>query len=214
MIMKSEHRHEEPVTKEKDEEKKKATLPVIGMTCATCAETIEHVLSELDGVESASVNLAAERATVIYDPKKIQIDDMKNVVKAAGYEIVLNDVTLSISGMTCATCAETIETALNRLEGVHSAVVNLASEKARIQYDPNLVRLSDIKKAIREAGYEVLEAETIDEEKLARQKEMKRQKNLLVFSLSLSIPTFLLTTILDFSLIRVTEEMMRIGNIV
>lgn len=214
MIMKDEHKHERPIAAEKVEEKKKATFPVIGMTCATCAETIEHVLSELDGVESASVNLAAERATVVYDPKKIQIDDMRNAVKAAGYEIVLNDVTLSISGMTCATCAETIETALNRLEGVHSAIVNLASEKARIQYDPNLVRLSDIKRAIREAGYDVLEAETIDEEKLAREKEMKRQKNLLIFSLSLSIPTFLLTTILDFSLIRVTEEMMKIGNIV
>ncbi|MDH7508857.1 MAG: heavy metal translocating P-type ATPase [Methanomassiliicoccales archaeon] len=212
--MKDDHRHEQPPAAGKDEQKKKATLPIIGMTCATCAQTIEHTLSGLPGVESASVNLAAEKATVVYDPKKVQIDEMKKAVKAAGYDIVLNDVTLSISGMTCATCAETIETALNRIEGVNSAVVNLASEKARIQYDPNLVKLSDIKRAIREAGYDVLEAETIDEEKLARQKEMRRQKNLLIFSLSLSIPTFVLTMVLDFSLIKVTEEMMKIGNIV
>jgi len=179
--------------------KKKATFGVTGMTCATCAQTIETALSELEGIESASVNLAAEKATVVYDPEKVKMDAMKEAVEKAGYGVILNEITLSIEGMTCATCAQTIEKALLSLDGVHTAFVNLAIEKARVQYDPQRVRVSEIKKAIVDAGYEVIEAQTVDAEKIARQKEMKRQSFLLVFSLALSIPTFVLTMLFDFT---------------
>ena len=179
--------------------KRTAAFGVTGMTCATCAQTIEGALSGLEGVESASVNLAAERATVVYDPEKVSADAMRKAVRDAGYDVAFNEIVLSISGMTCATCAKTIEEALLSLEGVHSATVNLAIDKARIQYDPQRVRVADIKRAISEAGYEVIEAETVDEEQAARQREMNRQRTLLVFSLMLSVPTFVLTMIFDFT---------------
>ncbi|MDD1769111.1 MAG: heavy metal translocating P-type ATPase, partial [Methanomassiliicoccales archaeon] len=169
------------------------------MTCATCAQTIESALSGVEGIESASVNLAAEKATVIFDPEKVKMDAMKEAVERAGYGVILNEITVSIRGMTCATCAQTIEKALISLDGVYAAFVNLAIEKARVQYDPQRVRVSEIKKAIVDAGYEVLEAETIDAEKIARQREMKRQKSLLVFSLALSVPTFVLSLLFDFT---------------
>jgi len=183
-----------------------ASFSVTGMTCSTCAQTIETALSDLEGIEVASVNLAAEKATVVYDPKKVGIDGMKTAVEKAGYGVILNEITISIKGMTCATCAQTIENSLLALDGVHLAFVNLAIEKARIQYDPQRVRVSEIKRAIIAAGYEVIEAETIDAEKIARQKEMKRQRFLLFFSLTLSVPTFVLTMLFDFTSIG-TEPM-------
>ncbi|MDD1766941.1 MAG: heavy metal translocating P-type ATPase [Methanomassiliicoccales archaeon] len=190
----------EPAERSQEEApRKRAAFGVTGMTCATCAQTIEAALSEVQGIESASVNLAAEKATVVFDPEKVKIEDMKEAIEKAGYGVILNEITISIRGMTCATCAQTIEKALLSLDGVFAAFVNLAIEKARVQYDPQRVRVSDIKRAIVDVGYEVIEAETIDAEKIARQREMKRQKTLLFFSLALSIPTFVLSMLFDFT---------------
>jgi len=88
---------------------------------------------------------------------------------------MLNSETLSIGGMTCAACSARVERALNKLEGVQSAAVNLATEKAAVVYDPQTLRLSAIKEAVRQAGYEVIEisAGTADQDRLRREKEIK-----------------------------------------
>ncbi|MEM2943806.1 MAG: heavy metal translocating P-type ATPase [Methanomassiliicoccales archaeon] len=195
-------------------EKKTATFPILGMTCATCAQTIEEALSEIEGIDSASVNLATESANIAYDPKRVRFDDIRSTIRSAGYDVALNDITLAIKGMTCATCAQTIEEALLRLEGVHDATVNLATERARVIYDPRYVRITDIKKTIQEAGYEVLETETAEREKSVREEEARRQKLLLIFSLTLSIPTFLLTMVMDFSALGMNESMMNASKII
>ncbi|MEM2979277.1 MAG: heavy metal translocating P-type ATPase [Methanomassiliicoccales archaeon] len=195
-------------------EKKTATFPILGMTCATCAQTIEEALSEIEGIDSASVNLATESANIAYDPKRVRFDDIRSTIRSAGYDVALNDITLAIKGMTCATCAQTIEEALLRLEGVHDATVNLATERARVIYDPRYVRITDIKKTIQEAGYEVLETETAEREKSMREEEARRQKLLLIFSLTLSIPTFLLTMVMDFSALGMNESMMNASKII
>ncbi len=78
-----------------------------------------------------------------------------------GFETVQSDtseqVDLPITGMTCASCVRRVEKSLSRVNGVFAASVNLATEKARVDYDPAVVRLDDIKSAVEKAGYGVRE---------------------------------------------------------
>ena len=141
---------------------KKMTLPVQGMTCATCALTVEKAVGKLVGVAEASVNLATEKLTVNYDDSQVALSDLQATVHKAGYELVapFEKQLLEIEGMTCATCALTVEKALSKVEGVHQASVNLATEKASVSYDPAQVSLADIATAVEKAGYKAVLPQT------------------------------------------------------
>ncbi|HQN75518.1 MAG TPA: heavy metal translocating P-type ATPase [Methanomassiliicoccales archaeon] len=179
--------------------RKSASFPVTGMTCATCAGTIADSLNELEGVLQADVNLATERASVTFDPEKVDVAKMRRAVEDAGYGVVMNELTLSIGGMSCASCVNTVEEAVGELDGVLSASVNLVTEKLTVRYDPQRVRVAQIKKAVVDAGYEVIEAQTLDLEKEMREKETRRQRSLLALSLVLAVPTMLIMLIMDFT---------------
>ncbi|MHC1680473.1 MAG: heavy metal translocating P-type ATPase [Methanomassiliicoccales archaeon] len=179
--------------------RKSASFPVTGMTCATCAGTIADSLNELEGVLKADVNLATERASVTFDPDKVDVAKMRKAVEDAGYGVILNEMTLSIGGMSCASCVNTVEEAVGELDGVLSASVNLVTEKLTVRYDPQRVRVAQIKKAVVDAGYEVIEAQTLDLEKEIREKETLRQKRLLLLSLALAVPTMVIMLIMDFT---------------
>lgn len=183
--------------------KKEVTLPIVGMTCANCAFTIERNLNKLEGVEEARVNFANERAKVIFDPEMVTGGDLLALVEELGYGVATAHVELPIKGMTCANCAQTIERALNRLEGVVKANVNFASERASVEYLPALVSLEEIKKAVVDAGYEVIEVagEPEDAEAKAREVEIARQRRLLIVGLVLTIPAFLLAMTVDLGLL-------------
>jgi Cu+-exporting ATPase len=159
---------------------KKETVKISGMTCAACAQRIQKVVGKLDGIDNANVNLATEKLVVEFDDSKASIPVIKAAIEKIGYGIVeeasTNNVTIPIGGMTCAACAQRIEKVLNKLEGVTKASVNLATEKAMVEYDPQVVRLSGIKQAIEKIGYKALEIENkdaVDEDKLRKQKEIK-----------------------------------------
>ncbi|HFR3770869.1 TPA: heavy metal translocating P-type ATPase [Streptococcus suis] len=141
---------------------KKMTLPVQGMTCATCALTVEKAVGKLVGVAEASVNLATEQLTVNYDDSQVTLSDLQATVRKAGYELVapFEKQLLEIEGMTCATCALTVEKALSKVEGVHQASVNLATEKASVSYDPAQASLADIATAVEKAGYKAVLPQT------------------------------------------------------
>ena len=141
---------------------KKMTLPVQGMTCATCALTVEKAVGKLVGVAEASVNLATEKLTVNYDDSQVALSDLQATVHKAGYELVapFEKQLLEIEGMTCATCALTVEKALSKVEGVHQASVNLATEKASVSYDPAQASLADIATAVEKAGYKAVLPQT------------------------------------------------------
>ena len=192
--------------------RKKTSFGVSGMTCASCVDTIQRSLADLQGIDSANVNLATERATISYDPQKVDIELIKKAVRDAGYDVVLNVVTISVGGMSCATCANTIEEALLSLDGVQAASVNLASDKVTITYDPQVIRVPDLKRAIRDSGYEVIEAETVDTERSERVKEMNRKKRLLFFSLAFSIPTLGLALAMMFTDLGKVQFFMDNGN--
>jgi len=120
-----------------------------------------------------------------------------------GYGVATAHVELPIKGMTCANCAQTIERALNRLEGVVKADVNFASERASVEYVPALVSLEEIKKAVVDVGYEVIElaGEPEDAEAKAREAEIARQRRLLIVGLIFTIPAFLLAMTVDLGLL-------------
>ncbi len=132
-------------------------MGVQGMTCASCSAHVEKALKKAPGVTDAVVNLATERATVTFDPQQGSLADMIAAVHDAGYGIATDKVMLSIGDMTCASCSQHVESALKKLDGVLSASVNLATEKAAVEYVPGVVGMDDFKKAVHEAGYVVLD---------------------------------------------------------
>ncbi|WP_456396574.1 heavy metal translocating P-type ATPase [Thermococcus sp.] len=160
-------------------------IKITGMSCASCARTIELALKELEGVKDARVNLATENASVKFDESKVSITQIIKAIESVGYGVVREkrDAIIKIGGMTCASCVRTIETALKELPGVMDVRVNLATEKATVSYDPAAVNMEDIQKTIEEFGYQFLGVEgeeSIDIEREARERYLKGMKKKLV----------------------------------
>jgi len=139
----------------------KATFSLKGMHCASCAANIEDSLRKISGVSGASVNFATEKAYIDYDPNKVGSADLVQAIKDTGYSVLKEDIprrkytkiTFRIVGMHCAACVANIEDALNKVEGVFKATVNLAVEKAFVEYDPALVNVESLVRTINNAGY-------------------------------------------------------------
>ncbi len=125
--------------------KKKAIIPVTGMTCASCVATIEKGLAKLPGVSQVSVNLANEKASIEYDPDKVDTKALMDTISEAGYGVAVEKTTFSVGGMTCASCVSSIENALAKVPGVISTSVNLASEKATVQYLKGEASMADFR---------------------------------------------------------------------
>ena len=164
------------------------TLPISGMTCASCVSHVEGALKELPGVSNVTVNLATNKASLSYDPQHVKLDDMRRAVDDVGYAIATAELTFDVSGMTCASCVDHVEGALKELRGVQDAVVNLGLNTARVAYIPGVVSTSSMKRAVREVGYEAQErsegADALDRERQAREEEIKRQgRNLIIAGL-------------------------------
>jgi Cu+-exporting ATPase len=128
------------------------TLPITGMTCASCALRIEKTLAKVPGVERVAVNLATETASVTAPPA-VTPAALADAVHRAGYGVGTREATLAIGGMTCASCVGRVEKALKRVPGVLEATVNLATETARITA---LGSVDDaaLMAAVKKAGYE------------------------------------------------------------
>ena len=161
------------------------SLPVEGMTCASCVSHVEGALKDLPGVSQVVVNLATGKATVDRDSSLVTIEDMRRAVADVGYNVPTAEITLDVRGMTCASCVAHVEGALTDLEGVTAAVVNLGLGTSRVSYVPGLVAVSQMKRAVRGAGYEALERsqglDALDRERQAREEEIRRQgRNLLI----------------------------------
>lgn len=155
------------------------TFTIEGMTCASCAQTVEKATDKLIGVSAATVNLATEKLQIEYDETQVSEEDIQKAVRDAGYEAQSNTQqrTFDIEGMTCASCAQTIEKATKQLNGVMEAAVNLATEKLTVTFDPTVLNVSSIIQAVADAGYQATEllAETamIDNDQQKKQKHLK-----------------------------------------
>ncbi|WP_337844479.1 heavy metal translocating P-type ATPase [Thermus sp.] len=128
------------------------------MTCAACVARVERALRAAEGVAEARVNLTTEEAFLRL-AEGVDLKEVLKWVEEAGYTPVTARAEIPVKGMTCAACVARVERAIRALPGVLSAQVNLATEKAFVEYLPDTVSLARIRQAIREAGYEPLETE-------------------------------------------------------
>lgn len=180
------------------------SLPVVGMHCTRCAQTIEKKLNEKPGISETIVNFAVEKVTITYDPDLIEPADIIQTIQDAGFDVAKNTLELPVTGMHCANCAATIEKKLKTHKGIISGNVNFATEKAVITYIPGLLSIDDIRLIIEDAGFKVILAEEgggslQDAEMKARMDESKRVRNLFFIGLLFSAPLFLLSMARDFS---------------
>ncbi len=172
-----------------------ATLEIGGMTCANCAGTIEERVTALEGVVSVDANFATDRGSVEYDPDRVTLADIYDAVSDAGYEAAAESVTVGVTDMTCATCAETIAEALDETPGVVAADVNVATDEARVRYNPADVSRGEIDDAIEGAGYTPVREdgdgnEQSGEQRRAGARDTERRRHLLLtlFGAALSAP--------------------------
>ena len=180
------------------EKSKKAEIKVSGMSCASCALNVEKSLKNLNGVDEASVNVGTEKATIEYDPKKLNLTEMENAIEEAGYGVVNEKVILKIGGMTCVMCVKAIEDGLNNIDGISNATVNLTSEKAYVTYNPQMVSITDMKNIIVDLGYQYLgvegeQSENLEEE--LREKDSKTKRNRILVGFGFGIPLGILNFI-------------------
>jgi Cu+-exporting ATPase len=128
----------------------KLSLPISGMTCAACSTRLEKQLNKLPGV-TAAVNLANETASIRFLSAETTAAKILDTIRRTGFDVPAQHLMLKISGMTCASCAARIESAVNRLPGTQ-LVVNLASETARLTLQAG-AELAPALAAVRKAGY-------------------------------------------------------------
>ncbi len=175
---------------------KRLDIPVTGMSCAACAARIQDTLSSINGVRGANVNFAAEKATIEYDPLKVSVDDFIHAIKDQGYGATVAKQTLPIKGMTCASCAARVKEALGSLDGVLAADVNFATERATVEYIPSQVGVREFKRAVKDAGYEVVTAaegeDVVEKERREREAAYRKLKRKLFIGAALAVPVFIL----------------------
>jgi Cu+-exporting ATPase len=143
-------------------------------------------------VRKAEVNFASEKATVEYDPSKTDLDKINNVITELGYGTAAKKSIFPVAGMTCASCLSRVEVALTNVPGVLSASVNLASEKATVEYVDS-VDTGSLKQAVKDAGYELgAEAEALEDVTAASAREIRKTRNRFIFALTVGVTIMIL----------------------
>ena len=198
--------------------RKKTVIQIGGMHCVACAQTIEKALRKEIGIERVTVNFATEKAVIEYDPNKVSLNRIADVIREAGYEPIgipkegerTREISLKIAGMSCASCAATIEKALRKMDGVKSAHVNFATERARVEYDPTLVSILDLRKAIQDAGYEVESEEEVD--RSIEEMESARKRMIAAWAFTIPIIAWMIPE-MTFGIVWPNEKVYNLGLI-
>ena len=178
------------------------SFAIEGMTCASCAQTVEKAAKKVRGVTQASVNLATEKLSIEYNEPTFSVENLQKAVDNSGYELIAQEgktQTFAIEGMTCASCAQTIEKAVGKLSGVDKASVNLATEKMQVSYNPSAISVSDVTGAVSNSGYAAV-LETTDtqdnsraEKREKKEKRMKQLLNRFGISIIFTIPVLIIS---------------------
>ncbi|WP_413507055.1 heavy metal translocating P-type ATPase [Serratia proteamaculans] len=172
------------------------SLPVDGMTCASCVGRVERALKAVPGVQTASVNLATERADLTFTGAANPQAAVR-AIESAGYAVREETTELAIEEMTCASCVGRVEKALAQVPGVLEANVNLATERARVRHLAGVVAITDLETAVEKAGYKTrrLSATTVsadDQDTERRELEARGLRRSLLIAATLTLPVFIL----------------------
>jgi P-type Cu+ transporter len=174
------------------------TLPVKGMSCASCSARIEKKVGELVGVGSIHVNLAAELASIEFDPQKISASQFPKAIKKLGFEIPDSHSSFPIEGMTCASCVSRVEKKLMSLEGVHHVEVNLATEQVSVDYTPAIVDFEIFRQALEQAGYRLIPSS--NESTSTQENEERHLKQLAQIKLKLILGGLISLVVMSLSM--------------
>jgi P-type Cu+ transporter len=169
-------------------------IPIVGMSCASCAITVEKSLKDVKGVQSALVNFANQKAHVVYDTHQIKSPILVNAVESAGYQVGGAKIRIGIKNMSCASCVDKIEKTLQKTAGILKASVNLGNEEAHIDYLPELINKNEIKDVIEKVGYQTVvvgDELAEDTEQLQREREYKKLWRKFLFAVILSVPVLI-----------------------
>lgn len=177
----------------------KKNFKIIGMHCASCSHTIENALKKLDGISYVNVNYGTEGCEVSYDEKLTNVDEISEVVKDTGYTLVdeeYRDAEFRMVGMGSDHCAGVVKNILSKFNGVKDVDTNFANAYAKFKYNPSLVKISSLKKAVDNAGYEAIIAfegdDIYEKEKKAKEKEVSILKKKFWVATIFSIPVLYL----------------------
>ncbi|GAA0085519.1 heavy metal translocating P-type ATPase [Clostridium sp. CTA-7] len=173
---------------------KEEKVKISGMTCTACASRVERVMNKLEGVDSASVNFATETLSIKYDNEKLNSSDIEKAVEKAGYSVEKKTKSYSfkVEGMTCSACANRVERATKKADGVLDSSVNFATEKLNISFDENKISIKDIKSIVEKAGYKLI----IEEKKESSSNRTPDYKKLwyrFVLSLVFTVPLLIIS---------------------
>ena len=171
-------------------------LPIAGLTCSTCATTIESSLDLIPGIEQVHVNYALGRAHVTYDPQRVAVDQMVAAIKRAGYTVGADEMQIHVSNLHCASCVRFVEEAVTALPGVLDAVVNPGTSTVQVSYLTGQVDFPALKQAIESTGYQVerpLEQkdESADDETAAHAREYRSLMRKFWVAAAIGIPVML-----------------------
>ncbi len=172
------------------------SLPVEGMTCASCVGRVERALKQVPGVQSAAVNLATDRADITFTDLADQLAALR-AIEGAGYTVREEITELAIADMTCASCVGRVEKALANIPGVLEATVNLATERARVRHLAGGVSTADLVAAVQQAGYKArglsdVNRDSGDQEAERRESETRELRRALLIASILTLPVFIL----------------------
>ena len=181
-------------------------VDVTGMSCANCSDTVTSAVEDVEGVVEASVNFATDDGSVTYDADETSLGAVYDAIESAGYTPIAESITVAVTDMSCANCADTIHDRLADVPGVVDADVNFATDEASVRYNPAAVDRDDIYDAVEEAGYTPVREDDSPSDgsgadggsagdgrgasaaDVARREEIERQKRLTIFGAVLSVP--------------------------
>ena len=168
----------------------KKSFTVEGMTCASCVKAVERETKKVEGVKSVSVNLITNKMQVEFDDQVATIEKIESGVKKAGYQAKVEQetLTLSVEGMTCASCSAAVERTSRKTAGVFKADVNLATEKLTITVDPNAFDLTELKRKVSIAGYKIKSEMVADDHQKKKDHEIKVLKWKFILALIFTLP--------------------------
>ena len=150
------------------------------MSCASCASRIEKKVGELDGVDQAGVNFGSESITVDFDPGRTSSESIIQTIEKIGFSVPTVKRTFPVEGMTCASCVSRVEKQLRDLDGVTDAQVNLANERATVEYLESHLEMKDFQKALQHIGYQVpsVEIENLSSRDLEEERHRQETRQL------------------------------------
>ena len=178
---------------------KTITLPVKGMDCASCANTVSKVVELNDGIGQVDVNVATESAKIIFDDAKVSISELINSIEDSGYSVPLQKTKFTVPDIDCASCVKSIETWVSALDGVSSVDVNFGSKGVSVKHDVNQISVKRIQHEITSIGYTpILDSNEVEQE-LIEEKLYRSYRLRLIIAAVATLPVFIVSMfMIDF----------------